>query len=53
VFKSPLAGALDDRAIGERIAERNAQLNHTRVRIDGCQNDLTRGGEIRVAAQVT
>ncbi len=32
------------------IAERNAQLNHTRVRIDGCQNDLTLGGEIRVAA---
>jgi len=50
VLEGPLAGALDDRAIGERIAEGDAELNHARTRVDGRQNDLTRSGEVGVAA---
>ena len=50
MFKRPLAGALDDWAIGERIAERNAEFNHARAGVDGCEDDLARGGEVRVAA---
>src|ERR1017187_2804544 len=50
VFKRPLAGALDNRPIGERIAEGNAELNHTRTRVDGRQDDLARGGKVGVAA---
>jgi hypothetical protein len=50
MFKRPLAGALDDRPIGERIAEGDAQFNHARTGIDSRKDDLTRGGEIGVAA---
>src|SRR6202521_1171297 len=49
LFKRPLAGALDDRAVGERIAEGDTQFNYTRTRIDGCEDDIARGGEVGVA----
>ncbi len=50
MFKRPLACALNDRAIGERIAEGNTQLNNARTRINGCQDDFTCGGEVGIAA---
>ena len=40
-----LAGALNDRPIPKRIAERNAQLNHVRAGIDGLKRDGARGVE--------
>src|SRR5260370_40300915 len=49
-FERPLAGALDNRTIGERIAEGDTQLNHTRPRIDSSQYDLARGSKVGVAA---
>jgi len=50
VLERPLTGALDDRPIGKRIAERHTQFNHARTRVNGCQNDLARGREVGVAA---
>jgi hypothetical protein len=50
VFKRPLAGALDNRPIGERIAEGDPQLNHTRTRVNGCQDNLACSDKVRVAA---
>lgn len=49
VLERPPAGALDHRAIGKRIAERNAKFNHARTRVNGRQNDLARGCETGVA----
>jgi hypothetical protein len=50
LFKRPLAGALDDWAIGERITERDAEFNYARAGVDGSANDVACGGEVRVAA---
>lgn len=50
VFKSSLAGALDDRAIGERIAERDSEFDHARACVDGCEDDFARGGKVGIAA---
>ena len=50
MFERPLAGALNDRTISKGIAERNAQLNHARACVAGCEDDLARGGEIGIAA---
>src|SRR5580658_5832520 len=49
MFERPLAGALNHRPIGQRIAEGNSQLNHTRARVDSCEDHLTRRGEVGVA----
>ena len=49
MLKRPLAGALDDRPIGERIAEGDAEFNHARTRIDGRPNYLTCRGEVGVS----
>ena len=38
-----LAGALDHGSIGERIAERHAQLDHIRARIDRGKRNGARG----------
>src|ERR1700677_4119701 len=50
VFERPLAGALNHRTIGERIAEGHAQLNYARARVDGRQNNLARRGKVGMAA---
>src|SRR5882762_10270597 len=50
LLKRPLAGALDDRAIGERIAEGDTQFNHTRTRVDGGGDDFASRREVGVAA---
>ena len=42
-----LAGALDDGAIGKRIAERHAELDHVGARIDGRDGDFARGVETK------
>ncbi len=44
-----LTGALDDRAVGERIAEGHAQFDHIRAGIDGRNRDFARGVETRIA----
>src|SRR5450755_848850 len=50
MFKRPLTGTLDDRPIGEWIAEGNSQLNHARTRVDGSEDDLACSGKIGIAA---
>ena len=50
VLQSAFAGALDHGTIGERIAEWNAEFDHARAGVDGGEDDLPRGGEIRIAA---
>ena len=51
MLERPLAGALDDRPIGQRIAERDAEFDHARTRLDCCQDDLASGGKIGVATR--
>ena len=50
VFQRTLAGALDYRAVGDRIAERHAQLDHIRTGANGRKCDVARSVEIRIAA---
>ena len=38
--EGPLAGALDDRAVGNGIAEGNAQLDDVGARCDGCKCNI-------------
>ncbi len=44
-----MAGALDDGAIGERIAEGNTEFEDVGAGIDGGERDGARGGEVGVA----
>src|ERR1700739_4262626 len=46
----PLAGALDYGAIGERVAERNTEVNDARARFDSRENHFARRGQIGIAA---
>ena len=46
----PFAGALNHRAVGQRIAERHAEFDDGCSRVDRGQHDVARGGEIRIAA---
>ena len=53
--RSPVAqrtftGALDHRAVRHRIAERNAELDDVRARINRGESDVARGREIGIAA---
>jgi len=50
ILKCPLAGALDDRAIGKRIAEWDSEFDHACTRVDSREDDFARGGEVGVAA---
>ena len=50
VLEGALAGALDDRPIGERIAERDSEFDDARSGFDGGENDFARGGEVGIAA---
>jgi hypothetical protein len=50
VFERSLAGTLNDRTIGKRIAEGDTELNHARTRVNSRQDDLTCGRKIRVTA---
>lgn len=50
MFERSLAGALNDGSIGERIAKRNAKFNHARACVDGCEDDVARGGKVGIAA---
>ena len=45
----PMAGALDDRAVGEWVAERDAELQDIGAGIDRSERDGPRDGEIRIA----
>ena len=46
-----LHGALDDGAVGERIAEGHAQFDHIRARVDGRKGNGARGLEDGVAGR--
>jgi hypothetical protein len=50
VLEGAFAGALNDRAIGEWIAEGDAKLNDAGTSFDGGENDVARGSEIGIAA---
>ena len=50
MFKGPLAGALNNGTIGERIAEGNSEFDDARARLDRGEDDFSRGGEIGIAA---
>ena len=50
VLQGALAGALDDRSVGDGIAEWNAQLNHVGARSDGGERDIARDFEAGIAA---
>ncbi len=43
---SAFAGALDDRAVGEGIAEGDAELNHVSTGIDCGERDVARDFEL-------
>ena len=45
-----LAGALDHRAIGDRIAERHAQFDDIGAGVNRRERDLARGVEVGIAA---
>ena len=47
--ESAFAGALNDGAVGERIAEGHAEFDHVRARIDGLKHDGARGIERGIA----
>ncbi len=51
VSQSALAGALDDGSVGKRIAERNAQLDHIRARIDRRNGNFARRVQTRIAGR--
>ena len=44
-----MAGSLDDRSIGKRIAEGDAKLKHVGTRVNRRERDSARGGEIGIA----
>ena len=44
-----LAGALDDGAVGEGIAEWDAEFEDVGAGVDGGESDVVRGGEVGVA----
>jgi hypothetical protein len=50
MLERSLAGTLNDRTIGERIAKRDSELDHACTCVDGCENHLARGGKIGIAA---
>ena len=50
MLQRALAGPLDHRPVGHRIAERNAQFDHVRAGVDRGQHDVARGREIGIAA---
>jgi len=50
VLEGALAGALNDRSVGEGVAEGDAEFDDAGTRVDGGEDDVARGGEVRVAA---
>src|ERR1039458_2390298 len=50
VFERPLTGALNHRAIGERIAEWDSEFDYTRTCVDGGEDDLASSREVGIAA---
>src|SRR5580698_1865377 len=49
VLYGALAGALDDGAVSERIAEGDAELEDVRARVNGGDGDVVGSGEVGVA----
>ena len=49
VDQGALTGPLDDRTIGQRIAERDPQLEHVRTGVDSRQGNVARGRQIRIS----
>ena len=50
MFKRSLAGALNDWSVGERIAERNAELDDACSCFNGSENYIAGGCEVGIAA---
>src|SRR5271166_1625928 len=50
VLQRSLAGALDDRPVGQRIAEGHAQLDHIRTGVNGGQSNLSCRCQVGIAS---
>jgi hypothetical protein len=48
VFQGALAGPLDDRAVGERVTEGDAEFDDGGTGVDCSQDYVARGGEIGI-----
>lgn len=50
VFERAFAGSLDDWAVGDGIAEGDAEFDHACAGVNRREDDLARGGKIWIAA---